>query len=140
MYNYFESKEQLILDIMIEGINKFFLIFDPDKNGELTNQEMHYFIDEVFEILKSNTQFWRLYFMILFQPEVYKLIESNILKVMEPFMKTTYNYFKQRGSVNPMDEVRFFGAIMDGICLNYVMDTKNFPLESVKNKLHEMYK
>jgi AcrR family transcriptional regulator len=139
MYNYFESKEQLIIDIMLDGLNKFFLVFDPDKDGVLTHNEMHYFIDHVFEILESNLPFWRLYFMIMFQPDVYKLVEATVLKIMEPFMKICIDYFTKTGAKDPIAEMRFFGAMMDGITLNYVMDTKNFPLEKIKQKLHDMY-
>ena len=140
MYNYFESKEQLILEIMISGINEFTRALDPNNDGFLSDDEMHNFIDEVFIILKSNFRFWRLYFMIMFQPEVFKLIESDIEKLMAPFMNTALNYFKRKGSADPVTDLRFFGAVFDGISLNYVMDHKNFPLEGIKEKLHTMYK
>lgn len=140
MYNYFDSKEQLIIDIMMKGIHEFYDAFDSDNDGVLTNHEMHYFIDQVFEILRSNIKFWRLYFMVMFQPEVYKLVEPTIIKVMQPFMKTAHDFFERKGSKDPLTEMRFFGAMMDGIAMNYVMDPKRFPLEGVKNKLHEMYK
>jgi AcrR family transcriptional regulator len=140
MYNYFESKEQLIYDILMEGINEFHKAFDPDKDGILTDIELHFFIDQVFDVLKSNVKFWRLYFMIMLQPEVYKLIEHKIEEVMAPFMKIGLDYFTRKKHLDPETEMRFFGAIMDGISLNFVMDPTHFPLEGIKNKLHEMYK
>jgi AcrR family transcriptional regulator len=139
MYNYFESKEKLILDIMMKGINEFYNAFDSDKDGVLSNHEMHYFIDQVFDILKANIKFWRLYFMIMFQPEVYKLVEPDIIKLMGPFMSIALDFFKRIGVDDPIAEMRFFGAMMDGISMNFVMDPENFPLDGIKNKLHKMY-
>jgi AcrR family transcriptional regulator len=139
MYNYFESKEQLIFDITKRGIDEFLRIIDPDKDGVLTHQEFHFFIDQVFDVIQSNFKFWRLYFMIMFQPDVLKVVEPEFNKVMEPFMSITIDYFKRLGAEDPITELRFFGAMMDGISLNYVMDDKNFPLEAVKKKLHNMY-
>jgi AcrR family transcriptional regulator len=140
LYNYFESKEKLIFDILMEGINEFHNAFDPNKDGVLTDNELHFFIDQVFDVLKSNVKFWRLYFMIMFQPEVYKLIEPTIKEAMAPYLKTGLDYFAGKGHIDPISELRFFGAIMDGISMNFVMDAKNFPLDGIKNKLHEMYK
>ncbi|MBN2485309.1 MAG: TetR/AcrR family transcriptional regulator [Bacteroidales bacterium] len=140
MYNYFESKEQLILEIILEGFNELFCVFDPNKDGVLTNSEMHYFIDEVFVVIKSNIRFWRLYYMLMFQPEVYRLIEPEVQKIMQPFMKTVLGYFEKKGSADPTCEMKMFCSILDGIRMNFVMDTKNFPMESIRKKLHELYK
>jgi AcrR family transcriptional regulator len=140
MYNYFSSKEELISEIMVNGINKFKDAFDPNKDGVLTDDELHFLIDETCRILQDNIKFWRLYFMIMFQPEVLKLIEKYMTKMMEPFMTITQNYFKKRNYPDPEAEVRFFGAILDGIALNFVVDPKGFPLEGIKKKLHYIYK
>ncbi len=140
MYNYFDSKEELILEIMMDGLKEFAKAFDPNKDGVLTDDELHFLIDETFRIIKSDFKFWRLYFMIMFQPEVYKLIEKDLMKLLQPFMSITYNYFKKKGFKDPETEVTFFGAMLDGICLNFVMNPKGFPLDGIKAKLHNMYK
>ena len=140
MYNYFDSKEELILEIMVDGFKELADAFDPNKDGVLTYDELHFLIDEMFRIIKADFKFWRLYFMIMFQPEVYKLIEKDLTKLLEPFMNITYNYFKKKGYKDPETEVRFFGAVLDGISLNFVMNPKRFPLEGIKAKLHSMYK
>lgn len=140
LYNYFENKEHLITEITLKGLNELIKVFDPNNDRKLSSHEMHYFIDQVFEILKTNTRFWRLYFMLLFQPEVFKVIESKMMQIMEPYIISVTTFFSQKGSADPIAEMRFFGAMMDGICLNYVMDIENFPLEGIKKKLHEMYK
>jgi hypothetical protein len=75
----------------------------------------------------------------MFQPDVYKLVEPTVMKSMEPFMKILNEYFTKTGAKDPIAEMRFFGAMMDGITMNYVLDTKNFPLEQIKKKLHDMY-
>ncbi len=139
MYNYFESKEQLITEIMIMGLNEFNEIFDPNKDGELTHDELHYFIDESFRILQSRVKFWRLYFLIMFQPEVYTLIEKKIYEVLGMYLKLTMALFERKGLKDPESEVRFFGAMMDGIALNYVLDPEHFPFEIIKKRMHDLY-
>ena len=140
MYNYFDSKEEMITEIMLGGFEELERVFDPNKDGILTDDELHFLIEETFSIIQSNIKFWRLYFMIMFQPEVYKLIEKQMQKALKPFMTITYNYFVKRGYEDPAAEVSLFGAILDGVSLNFVMNPRSFPLEGIKSKLHSMYK
>jgi AcrR family transcriptional regulator len=140
IYNYFESKEELIIEIMMNGIKEFAQAFDPNKDGVLTDDELHFLIDETCKILESNMKFWRLYFMIMFQPEVHKLIQDDFMKMMEPFLGITYNYFQKKGYKDPESEVFFFGALLDGVALNFVMNPKGFPLDGIRKKLHSLYK
>jgi AcrR family transcriptional regulator len=140
MYNYFVSKEELILEIMNDGFTEFTKYFDPNKDGVLTKEELHYFIDKIFDVLKSNTRFWRMYFMVMFQPDVYKLIEPKIAEMLASFMATAADYFYKNNYEDPEAELRMFAALMDGIGLHYVLDPVTFPLEGVKKKLHAMYR
>jgi AcrR family transcriptional regulator len=140
MYNYFKSKEELIIEIMMNGVKALTEAFDPNKDGILTDDELHFLIDETCRILESNTKFWRLYFMMMFQPEVYNIIRKDILKILEPFMTITYNYFQKKGYEDPESEVSFFGALLDGVALNFVMNPKGFPLDGIRKKLHSLYK
>ena len=140
MYNYFASKEELMMSIMIDGFNQLVEAFDANKDGELTTDEMHYFIDKTFDTLESNLRFWRMYFMVLLQPDVFKLIEPHIMQAIGPFMQTAYTYFEKNEYENPEVEVRFFAAMLDGVGLHFVMDPHNFPLEGVKQKIHGMFK
>ncbi len=139
LYNYFKSKEDLIVEIMISAFYELADIFDPNKDGELTNEEMHYFIDKMFDVLKENIRTWRMYFMVLFQPEVYKIVEPKLMQLLSSFMETALSYFVKKGYEDPEAELRIFSAMLDGIALHYVMDPVHFPLDGVKKKLHNMY-
>ena len=132
IYNYFESKEDLIKTILTNGFNEFLNVFDTNEDGVLTDEEFVYFINETFEILKSNSTFWRLYFVVMFQPDVIKLIEAEIMKVVMPLIITLESYYRSKGVKNPKAYARFVGAMLDGVSMNYVMDPDTFPLDEVK--------
>lgn len=140
MYNYFASKEDLIMEIMNSGFNELVKYFDPNRDGELTKDELHYFIDKMFDVLKSNIRFWRMYFMAMFQPDVYKLIEPKMMELLGSFMATASEYFVKNGYDDPEAELRIFAALLDGVGMHFVLDPHNFPLEGVKKKIHAMYK
>ena len=132
IYNYFESKEELIISIIHDGFDEFLAVFDTNNDGVLTEEEFVLFINETFKILRNNLQFWRLYFFVVAQPEVLKLVEQKLMEIVMPFITTTSLYFESKGHENPIAYARFFGAMLDGVSMNYVMDPDTFPLDEIK--------
>ena len=139
IYNYFSSKEDLIISIIMDGLQDFFDIFDPNHDGNLTDEEFSFFIEKSFDLLKGNTNLWKLYFMVMMQHEVIKLIEKELMNTLMPMIEILVNYFAGKGVENPMAYARLWGSMMDGISLNYVLDPNNFPIEEIKKILIEKF-
>ena len=139
IYNYFESKEDLIRTIALNGIDNLLKNFDPNSDSILTKEELQYFIEQNFVILQKNVHFWKLYFGIIVQPQVLKLVEKELMRLFIPLYKMLENYFKSHGEKNPAAEARFFGAMIEGVYMNYVMDPKYFPIDDVKQKIIDLY-
>jgi AcrR family transcriptional regulator len=140
LYNYYESKEDMIREIILDGMEDLMRNFDPNKDGILTDEEAKYFIDEMFNILKSNIKYWRLYFSVMLQPKVMSLIQDRFMKAMEPVMNILISYFKSKGYDNPIVEVRMIVAMLDGFAFHFILDPKHFPLEEIKKRLYEYTK
>lgn len=139
IYNYFASKEALIKTIIIDGFKVFDTVFDQNKDGNLTDKEFVFFIEQSFEILKSNVSFWKLYFALVAQPGVMELLSEDLMDMLAPYFNIMQNYYKQKGVPNPMAYTRLMGALLDGISLNYIMDPENFPLEDIKRIIIEKF-
>ena len=139
IYNYFESKEELIREIVFDGFDEVLKAFDPNKDGFLTKEEFIFFIEETFRIVEKNINFWRLYFTIIFQPVVMKLVEHRLMEMLSSFMEVLHGFLQRSGSVNPEADARLFAALLDGVSLHYVLDPEHFPLEEVKNKIIELF-
>jgi len=132
IYNYFDSKEELIKAILINGFNEFLNVFDTNKDGVLTEAEFKDFINQTFDVLKTNITFWRIYFAVVAQPDVLKLIEKELMELIMPFIITLESYYSSKGIENPMAHASLLGAMLDGVSLNYIMNPENFPLDEVK--------
>ncbi len=139
IYNYFNSKEELIKAIVHDGFEKFFVEFDPNKDGILTDEEFIYFIDMTFDIIQKNLQFWKLYFMVVSQPQVMKLVEEKLMEVLIPFFRIMTGFYENKGYDNPIVHARLFGAMLDGISLNFMIDPDNFPVEETKKLIIEKF-
>lgn len=132
IYNYFTSKEDLINTIALIGFDEFLVGIDRNNDGKLTEDELIYFIGNTFEKLQTNTHYWKLYFLLMVQPEVIKLIEAKLMEFAIPLFISLEAYYKSKGVQNPMAHARLIGAVLDGVCLNYVIEPDNFPLEDIK--------
>ena len=67
IYNYFDSKEELLEGILNKGIDAMLKIFDPNHDGVLEAHEMEYFINESFNMIIKNREYWKLYFTVSLQ-------------------------------------------------------------------------
>ena len=139
MYNYFESKEALIITIIDEGIKELFNLFDPNHDGHITDEEFENFVRKSSSLVKENTRFWKLYFALFSQPKVYNLVEEKTQKVFSEMIELLSSFFSRRGIEDPETEAVLFGAMLDGIAYNYVMNPGLFPLENITEKIITRY-
>ncbi|HUX96092.1 MAG TPA: TetR/AcrR family transcriptional regulator [Bacteroidales bacterium] len=70
MYNYFNSKDELLSEIINRSLDEISKYFDPDKDGYLTEEEFDLFIRKLFYILREKLHFWRLFYQFLMQKDV----------------------------------------------------------------------
>lgn len=139
IYNYFESKEALIIAILDKGFNELLEYFNPNMEGELGKNELAYFIENTFYSLKSNIEFWRFYFRVSLQPEVFPILKTKMEGIFESTMKLFVNYFKSKGTEDPEMEAMLFGALLDGISMDYVFTPELIPIDKIKDALIKRY-
>lgn len=139
MYNYFSSKEELLMGILNEGVEEFINYFDTNKDGELTDDEFKYFIEMTFKVLKERTDYWRLYFSLALQPSVFSILQNKYRKLLETTLAIMEDYFSKKDYENPRMQALMFGAFLDGVGLNYVMDPTNFQIEEIKEYVIHHY-
>jgi AcrR family transcriptional regulator len=139
LYNYFESKEALLKEIVINGFNELIFFFDKNKDGILTDEEFDYFIRESFVMISKNMSFWKLYFSLLVQPPVMDLISHQMMEYFDPLFHSFSGFFEGKGFEDPLAEVRFIAALLDGVGMHYLLDPENYPLEHSVNKIISIY-
>jgi AcrR family transcriptional regulator len=139
IYNYFESKEDLIKTIIFDGLDNVSRFFDPDHDGILTRDELKYFLEEFSNVLKRDWHFWTLFFNLFLQPQVMKLVEKRFMVIVHEYMRLLTSFFESNGYEDPEIEALLLGAILDGVGFHIMLDPENFPIDKVKDKLIKMY-
>jgi AcrR family transcriptional regulator len=56
-YNYFNSKKEILDEIVLTGFNTMYGNLDMNHDGILTENEFVYFIKESFRIMQENTEY-----------------------------------------------------------------------------------
>lgn len=140
LYNYFDNKDDLIKAIIYSGLDKIDTLMDPDKDGVLTGDEMEYLMDRFFDMLQNDTSFWKLYFTLLVQEPIIKLVEDRLAEYVKKYIELLAAYFKAREFEDPYTEAILFGAMLDGIAINYIASSELFPVEKIKEIILQKYR
>ncbi len=140
IYTYFKSKEELLTRIIFSGIQEFMEVFDPNKDGFLTEDEFDFFINSIFKKVKLNINFWKLYYSLLLQKEVLEIEKDKLNELFEPYFKTLIDYYERHGCKNPYAEAMLLSVTIDGAAMAYVNEPDMFPIDSVKELIIEKFK
>jgi AcrR family transcriptional regulator len=141
MYNYFGSKEELLLSIAHTGITDVTKAFDFNKDGILTRQELTLFIHMIFKTVKTNKKFWRLYFMLFLQPDVSEIVKADFLAFQDRIYQIAYSYFLEQGYEDPESELLMLSALIDGVAFQFVItgEYSNYPLNRLEEYILKKY-
>lgn len=135
MYNYFKSKEALLIAIIEEGMQDIMAMMDPNQDGILEPEEVEGFIRNTFKGIRENMQFWMLFINVVLQPPVKEFLDGKpFSSVMERFAPRILEYFERMGYEDPQLEMLTFSAMIEGygILLVYFFPSEEFLPETVQ--------
>lgn len=138
LYNYFENKEELLRQVMSDGI-EYLLRSYQYQSEEKASDELRKMIQTSFDMMDEDHNHWRLYFSTMMQAEVQQLVMTELMETLMPVFENLARIFMELGFKEPMNEARIFGAILDGLGMNYLLDAESFPKDYCVNRLCEIY-
>jgi len=138
MYNYFSSKEDLLKKIITSGLQQFTMFLNVKDVSNVKKEELIDFIDGNLEALKNDPDFYKLYFSLAFQAEVFSMLEVEMMKAFGDILNIFINYYQSKGETDPFAKTRFVLAVFDGIGIHYILDTETFPLDKTRNMMIDL--
>lgn len=139
MYNYFESKEQVLLTLVNDLFDTVVELLKITPGEVLTRERFIELIDVSIDIAVKEPQRWKLYMSLAFQPEVTPLLMETMMPKVTPFMMSMSQYFHAKGCEDPVAAMRYFSATLDGVQMHALLDPDNFPVEKVKMMVIEQF-
>ena len=143
-YNYFESKDQLMQDLvslvfveMSEGIEKVFGYQPGVHDPEAVIQEIIYFLKKS---IQEKTEFWVLYSRFAFQLRNTDALKISLLEEEQAYNMAMAKILEDLGFEDPEIEAIKFNNLLDGVALNYVLRVDSYPLDDILNNILKTYK
>ncbi|MFH0735478.1 MAG: TetR/AcrR family transcriptional regulator [bacterium] len=138
-YNYFDSKQHIVEAILQKVFEMFSQEYHPLTNEPDPYKKLELLTNITFTWLKKSHEFWKMIFVFFFQP--------GILENSSKFMKLFYDeiflliesILKEIGVSNYFAEARIYGALLDGVALDYIADIENYPINEVMNEIKKKY-
>lgn len=139
MYNYFKSKE----DLLVEIVNKSFtlmnsvIINDKELNA---NEKIEETINKTFDLIQNKKKLLRMMLQIGLQAEKFEFVNKMIAKKYDEEIEILADSFQKIGIVNNKIEASIFLATLDGIMLQYMIMKNEIPFNEMRNAMIEKYK
>jgi len=138
LFYHFSSKEKLlnaIIDLIISKIDDIL----NQTHSASPEKELENIIDEFFNSLIKERQFWDLYMALLYQPDTKELILGRVLEHSKQFRRTIYDLLKAIGSENPSAESFEFEVFRVGIFASYLSNHDERLLEKSCKRMKLKY-
>ena len=139
IYNYFKSKEEILISIVTDVFTEVMDHLDLDPSVVLDRDGFINVIEKSVDEVVKNPQRWKLYMSLSFQPDVTPILMEQMMPKIQPFMVQMTNYFVSKGHEDPMTVMRYFSAMLDGVQMHILMDPENFPVEKVKQMMIDQF-
>jgi AcrR family transcriptional regulator len=140
MYNYFESKEDLLNSIIQRSVSEVYDYFDINRDGQLSEDEFEFFVRKIAQILKKKQTFWRLFIQMLMQNEVREQFLRSVMGsesllesakyyhegyFISTIMKVISDYFERKKETrdpnyDPQLELSMFLMALKGFAVTYI--------------------
>ncbi len=138
IYNYFESKEQM-LHAMIEnlqkGEEKYLEVFKEDDPRSVLENMFILFFQEIQE----NIQVWRMITALSLQLDKFDFIHDMAHQKFNAWNELIGEQLLKIGYPNAEKETKLLTALFDGIGLHYLIIREDYPLDEMKDYLIQKY-
>jgi AcrR family transcriptional regulator len=139
MYNYFDSKEELLKELLDDVFQTIMDSMGIVAGEVITDELLIQHIETSFDVLVENKAHWKLYLSMIMQPIVMEMAMEQMLPKIEPYMMSLMEYFQKKGHEDPMVMVQYYTSTLDGVQMRALFDPENYPIEEVKKLIIKQF-
>ena len=140
IYNYFKSKEELLLEIISNASLRIMNIANGMFNQKTYQANLSVFLDGFFDNLTANKQYFTFQIGLMFQPDLKPLVSPLLQQRADILLNLTKQMFESSSVKSPELTARRFISEVDGITLHYLSIYKDYPIFAIKEELYKNYK
>jgi AcrR family transcriptional regulator len=137
IYNYFESKEDLLNNIVSNIMDRYMEKYPPIDSIP-NDSHIEYFIDQSFEFILEDKARAKLLFALTAQSIVMDLMTKITMQKAEPFMNNVMNFFETKKYDDPEGMMHYFFSTLEGVQLHVTFNPL-YPIDKVKKILKKQF-
>ena len=138
MYNYFESKEDL-LKTLIDGA----FVAEEKIMADIISQDaaetLQHLFKWFFSELRERPEYWRLIAQLTLQIDKFEFVQEFAKNKMKDYVIFLSGLLEQIGIQDPKHEAQLIAGLFDGIAMQYLVIKKDYPLDEMELYLIEKY-
>lgn len=140
VFKHFGNKAGLLAAIIQEGMAQIAATMQPysepaaDPRGAILQH-----IERSLTAIREHEKFWRLATKVRFQSAVQEIAGAQIEEVNKFIVQHLAENFRRLGAANAEQESLLLFALIDGVCLHWLQDPSDYPLDEMKNLLIKKY-
>ncbi|MCA1760926.1 MAG: TetR/AcrR family transcriptional regulator [Bacteroidales bacterium] len=136
-YNYFESKQDILDEIVKSGFDSIYSHFDLNQDGILTREEFEHFIRNSFKAISKNRKFWKLYSAIIMQADLAESMMEKYGDRSQTIMLMLNQFIASMGSKDPEGDLMVISSLVKGALLVVISAPEFFPVKQLEDKVTE---
>ncbi len=133
-YNYFQSKNEILADILETSSNEIYENIDINHDGILTEEEFYYFIKKTFQLINSNRRFWKLYTSVVLQTNILEEKNKSMAEKLSPVFNLIRNFLISKGSKDPDGDLIVISTLLKGASI-IMISTEFYSYEILEEKI-----
>ncbi len=140
IYNYFESKEDIVKGLIDMMFNMADDIIDhaAAKEASTPKAELKNLIDTFFDTVEQQMDMMRWILPLVFQASKFSFVNDMVTEKSEATIGVMQKIFERLGYDDPKREAWLLGAIMDGLGLDIAI-MPNYEIDKMREYLHVKY-
>ncbi len=136
IYNYFDTKEELLRHIIVSAVEMGDHLVEDVKKIDLDPLgKIFKIIDDLFGQLKQNPKYWKLIYMLSMQEEIAKKYEEVINQHAAKNLSELAAVLKELNVPNCEQEAMILAATFDGMLLHFLHMGDQYPLDELREFL-----
>ena len=127
IYNYFESKDDVLRCIIQTGYDAAYNNLDLNGDHSLAKEEFVHFIRFTFQSVRDNPKFWKLFSALVLQPGIQDMVMNEYRGKAQEIQKLFLDFIKVMGSINPENDLIAVSSLIKGAHLILITAPDFFP-------------
>lgn len=132
LYNYFESKEDVLKSIIQSGYEAAYNHLELNKEGMLVQDEFIHFIRMTFQTIQANRHFWQLYSALMFQQGILDMATNEYKEKSLVIQKLMTDFLKAMGSITPESDLLAISSLIKGASVLLITAPDFFPTDKLE--------